>query len=224
MRLLGANVVAATAGQSTLKDASDSAFNAYVEQRDHALYAIGSAIGPHPFPLIVRDFQSVVGREAREQFLTVSGGALPEHVVACVAGGSNSLGIFAGFIDDPEVVLHAVEPLGKSGEPGQHAATLTFGQLGTLHGARSVVIQQEGHPAPVASVASGLVYPGIGPEIAMLHEEGRLRVAAVADDDVIACFFRIAKSEGIIPALESAHAVAFAIDLAHSSHRRNAFS
>lgn len=215
MRLLGARVVAATAGQSALKEASDSAFNAYVEQRDHALYAIGSAIGPHPFPMIVRDFQSVVGREARRQFLSLSGGALPDHVLACLAGGSNAMGIYAGFLDDPGVALHAVEPLGKSGEPGHHAATLSFGTPGTLHGAQSVVLQQEdGTPARVSSVASGLVYPGVGPEIAMLHGAGRLAVAAISDDEVIDTFFRITRSEGIIPALESAHALAFAIRLA----------
>jgi tryptophan synthase beta chain len=215
MRLLGAKVVAATAGQSALKEASDSAFKAYVEQRDHALYAIGSAIGPHPFPLIVRDFQSVVGREAREQFLGISGGVLPDHVVACVAGGSNAMGMYAGFLDDPEVVLHAVEPLGRSGALGRHAATLSFGTPGVLHGARSVVIQEEdGSPAQVSSVASGLVYPGVGPEIAMLHDSGRLRVTAIPDDDAISAFFRITKSEGIIPALESSHALAFAIKLA----------
>lgn len=215
MRLLGAKVIAATTGQSALKEASDSAFNAYVAQRDHALYAIGSAIGPHPFPLLVRDFQAVVGREAREQFLAISGGALPEHVVACLAGGSNAMGIYAGFVDNPGVALYAVEPLGKSSEVGQHAATLSFGTPGTLHGARSIVIQDEdGGPAQVSSVASGLVYPGVGPEIAMLHESGRLQVTAIDDDDVIRTFFRITKSEGIIPALESAHAIAFAIKLA----------
>ena len=218
MRLLGARVVAATAGQSALKEASDSAFNAYVEQREHALYAIGSAIGPHPFPMIVRDFQSVAGREARSQFLSLSGGALPDHVVACVAGGSNAMGMYSGFLDDPGVILHAVEPLGKSGEPGEHAATLSFGTPGTLHGARSVVLQQEdGAPAQVSSVASGLVYPGVGPEIAMLHEVGRLNVATICDEEVISTFFRITKSEGIIPALESSHALAFAIKLAARS-------
>jgi tryptophan synthase beta chain len=218
MRLLGARVVAATAGQSALKEASDSAFNAYVEQREHALYAIGSAIGPHPFPMIVRDFQSVVGREARSQFLSLSGGALPDHVVACVAGGSNAMGMYSGFLDDPGVILHAVEPLGKSGEPGEHAATLSFGTPGTLHGARSVVLQQEdGAPAQVSSVASGLVYPGVGPEIAMLHEVGRLNVATICDEEVISTFFRITKSEGIITALESSHALAFAIKLAARS-------
>ena len=218
MRLLGARVVAATAGQSALKEASDSAFHAYVEQREHALYAIGSAIGPHPFPMIVRDFQSIVGQEARRQYLSLTGGVLPNHVVACLAGGSNAMGIYSGFLDDPEVRLHAVEPLGNSGQPGQHAATLSFGSPGTLHGAQSVVLQQEdGAPAQVSSVASGLVYPGVGPEIAMLHDLGRIDVTAISDEEVIGTFFRMSRSEGIIPALESCHALAFAIKLAAQS-------
>lgn len=215
IELLGARVVAATAGQSALKEASDSAFNAFVAQHANALYAIGSAIGPHPFPMIVRDFQAVVGREAREQFLSLTDGNLPEHVVACVAGGSNAMGIYSGFLDDREVILHAVEPLGQSSVLGQHAATLSHGTPGTLHGARSVVLQQEdGTPANVSSIASGLVYPGIGPEIAMLHEMGRISVSAITNDEAINAFFRMAKFEGIIPALESAHALAFAFRLA----------
>jgi len=218
MRLLGARVVSATAGQSALKEASDSAFNAYVEQREHALYAIGSAIGPHPFPMIVRDFQAIVGQEARRQFLSLTGGALPDDVVACLAGGSNAMGIYAGFLDDPGVLLHAVEPLGAAGEPGRHAATLSFGSLGTLHGAQSIVLQQEeGVPAQVSSVASGLVYPGVGPEIAMLYDRGRISVTAISDDAVIDTFVRVSRSEGIIPALESCHALAFAIKLAAQS-------
>ena len=132
MKLLGAHVVPATSGQSALKDASDAACNAYAEQYETAIYAIGSAIGPHPFPLIVRDFQSVVGREAREQFLSITDGSLPEHVVACVAGGSNAMGMYSGFLDDSDVVLHAVEPLGKSDELGQHAATLSYGKPGNI--------------------------------------------------------------------------------------------
>lgn len=221
MRLLGAKVVAATAGQSALKEASDSAFNAYIQQRDRALYAIGSAIGPHPFPMLVRDFQAVMGKEAREQFLTINA-TLPDHVVACVAGGSNAMGMFSGFIDDPDVTLHAVEPLGTSGEFGQHAATLSFGAPGILHGAQSMLLQTEdGTPAPVRSVASGLVYPGVGPEIAMLHDSGRLSVATITDGEVIETFFRTSRYEGIIPALESAHALAFAIRLAADKPARS---
>lgn len=215
MRLLGARVVPATSGQSALKDASDSAFEAYIQQHDHALYAIGSAIGPHPFPLIVRDFQSVVGDEARKQFLEMTNGSLPDHVIACVAGGSNAMGMYSGFLDDPDVVLHAVEPLGKSSKLGQHAATLSYGQSGTLHGAQTLVLQQEdGVPAQVSSIASGAVYPGVGPEIAMLHSAGRIKASAISDEEVISTFLRIARVEGIIIALESAHALAFAMRLA----------
>ena len=213
MRLLGARVVPATAGQSALKDASDSAFNAYIAQHETSLYAIGSAIGPHPFPLLVRDFQSVVGQEARKQFIEMTGG-LPDHVVCCVAGGSNAMGMYSGFIDDRDVVLHAIEPLGKSDKLGEHAATLSYGKPGTLHGARTIVLQEDGVPAKVSSVASGAVYPGVGPEIAMLHHMGRIQAAAISDDEVIGTFLRLARVEGIIIALESAHALAFAIRLA----------
>ncbi|KPI36753.1 Tryptophan synthase beta chain 1 [Cyphellophora attinorum] len=221
MRLLGAKVVAAGAkedradGAGNLKDASDSAFQAYTAQAETSLYAIGSAIGPHPFPWLVREFQATVGVEAREQFLDMSGGVLPDHVVACVAGGSNALGMFTAFVDDEDVTLHAVEPLGTSSNAGQHAATLSFGRPGTLHGAQSIVIQNEDDsPAPVRSIASGLVYPGVGPEIAHLHHAGRIKVATITDDEVINTFFRMAKQEGIIVALESAHALAYAIKLA----------
>lgn len=215
MEILGARVVSASTGQSALKEASDSALDAYVQQREHALYAIGSAIGPHPFPMIVRDFQSVIGQEAREQFLDATDGSLPDHIVACAAGGSNAMGTFAAFIDDQDVVLHAVEPLGSSGNLGEHAATLSYGTPGTLHGAKSIVLQEDnGMPAQVSSVASGLVYPGIGPELAMLHDTKRISVSTIGDKEVIDTFFRMAKSEGIIVALESAHAIAWAMQLA----------
>ena len=215
MRLMGARIVSVGVGQSALKEASDSAFRAYAEQHEHALYAIGSAIGPHPFPMLVRDFQSVIGHEARDQFRRMTDGALPDHVLACLAGGSNAIGIFAGFLDDPAVALHAVEPRGSADELGKHAATLTFGRPGTLHGARSVVLQHDdGTVADVASAASGLVYPGVGPEIAMLHDAGRLAVVAVTDEDAIEAFFTMSRTEGIIPALESAHAMAYAEQLA----------
>ncbi|KAF7715449.1 Uncharacterized protein PECH_007129 [Penicillium ucsense] len=217
MRLLGARVVAANQGQSALKEASDSAFHAYVEQHETALYAIGSAIGPHPFPMIVRDFQSVVGQEARKQFLDMAQDEdrLPEHVVACVAGGSNAMGMFSSFVDDAEVTLHAVEPCGVSERLGEHAATLSYGRPGTLHGARSVVLQGEDDtPAQVSSIASGLAYPGVGPEMAMLHATGRISVAAVSNEEAVEAFYRMTRSEGVIPALESAHALAFAFQLA----------
>ena len=164
MKILGANVVPATHGLKTLKEAVDSAFEAYLSQLDTAMYAIGSVVGPHPFPLMVRDFQSVVGIEAREQYMEMTNGELPDHVVACVGGGSNAMGIFSGFIDD-EVELYAVEPLGKGTRLGDHAATLEYGKEGVLHGFKSILLQTEnGEPAPVHSIASGLDYPSVGPE------------------------------------------------------------
>lgn len=215
MRILGATVVAVERGQAALKEASDSAFESYLKQHADSLYAVGSAIGPHPFPLIVRDFQAVVGEEARQQFMEMTAGALPDHVVACVAGGSNALGIFAGFLDDAHVGLHGVEPLGRSSRLGEHAATLSFGREGMIHGARCIVLQNEdGTPAKVASVASGLVYPGVGPEVCMLHDNGRVSFSAVGDEEAVAAFHRLARAEGIIPALESAHAVAYSMQLA----------
>jgi tryptophan synthase beta chain len=216
MKILGAKVIAADHGQAALKEASDSALTAYLQQHQSALYAIGSAIGPHPFPLIVRDFQAVIGTEARSQFLEATG-ALPDHVVACVAGGSNALGMFAGFLDDPSVALHGVEPLGRSSQLGDHAATLSFGSEGILHGARCLLLQNEdGSPAKVSSIASGLVYPGVGPEICMLHENGRVSFSGIDDEAAADTFYQLARCEGIIPALESAHAVAFALRLAAS--------
>jgi tryptophan synthase beta chain len=215
MRILGAEVVPVAAGQGALKDASDSAYAAYAKQHRSALYAIGSAIGPHPFPLMVRDFQSVVGQEAREQFAEMADGALPDHVVACVAGGSNAMGIFTAFLDDAAIALHCVEPLGTSSQLGEHAATLTFGSEGTIHGARCLVLQDaDGAPANVASIASGLVYPGVGPEISMLVDSGRASAHTIDDEQALDAFFRLSRTEGIIPALESAHAIAYAVQLA----------
>ncbi|WP_456431479.1 tryptophan synthase subunit beta [Nitratifractor sp.] len=214
MKILGAQVVPATHGLRTLKEAVDSAFESYLSQLDTALYAIGSVVGPHPFPLMVRDFQSVVGIEAREQFMEMTDGDLPEHVVACVGGGSNAMGIFSGFIDDP-VELYAVEPLGKGTRLGDHAATLEYGQEGVLHGFKSILLQtEEGEPAPVHSIASGLDYPGVGPEQAYLRDIGRVNVRGATDEETVNAFYAISRYEGIIPALESAHAIAYAMQLA----------
>jgi len=213
MKILGAEVVPATHGLKTLKEAVDSAFESYVKQIDTALYAIGSVVGPHPFPMMVRDFQSVVGFEAKEQFMEMVG-FLPDNVVACVGGGSNAMGIFSGFIDD-EVELYAVEPLGKGTKLGEHAATLMYGDEGVIHGFNTIMLKdEEGNPAPVHSIASGLDYPGVGPEQAYLKETGRLNIAAITDEETIDAFFALSQYEGIIPALESAHAVAFAMKLA----------
>ncbi|NLZ55197.1 MAG: pyridoxal-phosphate dependent enzyme, partial [Clostridiaceae bacterium] len=176
---------------------------------------IGSVVGPHPFPLMVRDFQAVVGVEAREQFIGMTG-ELPDAVVACVGGGSNSMGIFSGFLNDP-VDLYGVEPLGRGSKMGDHAASLTYGEEGVMHGFNSIMLKDEsGEPAPVYSVASGLDYPSSGPEHAFLHDLGRVKYGTAGDDEAIDAFFELSRMEGIIPALESAHAVAYAKKLART--------
>lgn len=214
MKLLGATVVPVTFGQRSLKEAVDSAFNAYAKQLDTALYCIGTAAGPHPFPTLVRDFQSVIGREARAQMLELTG-RLPDHVVACVGGGSNAIGLFAGFLEDRSVKLYGVEPLGRGPQKGAHAATLTYGTEGVLHGSKSLVLQEEdGRASPVYSVASGLDYPGVGPEHAYLKSTGRAVYETVDDREALAAFYTLCKTDGIIPALESAHAVAYGVKLA----------
>ncbi|MDR2564672.1 MAG: tryptophan synthase subunit beta [Bifidobacteriaceae bacterium] len=216
MKILGAKVVPVSAGQRTLKEAVDSAFGAYLEDPVNTIYCIGSVVGPHPFPMMVRDFQAVVGIEAREQFQAMTGW-LPDHVVACVGGGSNAMGIFSAFIDDP-TELWGVEPLGVGKALGQHAASLTYGHDGDLHGFRSVLLENpDGTPAAVHSVASGLDYPSVGPEHAFLNKTlGRTHAVGATDDAAIAAFYQLSRLEGIIPALESAHAVAYAVELAKS--------
>ncbi|ODV88763.1 hypothetical protein CANCADRAFT_128469 [Tortispora caseinolytica NRRL Y-17796] len=216
MEILGAKVIPATEGLQTLKEAVDKAFMAYLEDPENILYCIGSVVGPHPFPYMVREFQKIVGIEAREQFLDLLG-ELPDHVVACCGGGSNAMGIFSGFIDDPTVKLHAVEPLGKgTNELGDHAASISHGTDGVMHGFKSIMLHnKDGEPAPVHSIASGLDYPSVGPEHAYLATEGRTEKGAGATDQETAeAFFTLSRFEGIIPALESAHAVAYAIKLA----------
>ncbi|SDJ05329.1 tryptophan synthase subunit beta [Aliiruegeria lutimaris] len=212
MKLLGATVVPVGFGGRSLKEAVDSAFQSYVAQADTALFAIGSVVGPHPFPKMVRDFQSIVGIEAREQFAEMTGGQLPDMVAACVGGGSNAMGLFAGFIDEDGVDLYGVEPLGTSSKLGEHAATITFGHDGDIHGFRTLVLtDEEGEPAPVHTIASGLDYPGVGPEHAHLHKTGRVSYVAANDKEALDAFYKLSRLEGIIPALESAHAVAFAL-------------
>lgn len=211
MKLLGAQVVPVSFGGRSLKEAVDSAFQSYLQQVDHALFAIGSVVGPHPFPLMVRDFQSVIGIEAREQFLELVG-ELPDQVGACVGGGSNAMGLFSAFLDDEEVVLNGVEPLGKGREPGQHSATMTFGKPGMIHGFKCLLLaDEEGNPSPVHSVASGLDYPGVGPEHSWLKTIGRVNYHAISDEETLEAFYKLSRLEGIIPALESAHAVAWAM-------------
>ena len=214
MKLLGANVVPVGFGGRSLKEAVDSCFQAYVAQADTALFAIGSVVGPHPFPMMVRDFQHVVGIESREQFLEMTG-RLPDMVAACVGGGSNAMGMFAGFIDDEEVALYGVEPLGTSSNLGDHAATISFGEDGDIHGFRTLVLKDaEGNPAPVHTVASGLDYPGVGPEHSWLKDSGRVDYVPILDTEALEAFQVCTKLEGIIPALESAHAIAQAMKVA----------
>lgn len=216
MKILGANVIPVTHGLQTLKEAVDAAFNAYLREYQDAIYCIGSVVGPHPFPMLVRDFQHVIGAEAREQFLSMTG-ILPDHVVACVGGGSNAMGIFSGFLADKYVRLYGVEPLGRGTELGDHAASLSYGTAGTMHGFKTVMLKDEnGDPAPVYSIASGLDYPGSGPEHCLLRDIGRVKYDTIGDDEAIDAFFTLARKEGIIPALESSHAVAYAIKLAKS--------
>lgn len=213
MKILGANVVEVTEGLQTLKEAVDAAFAAYSREYKDAIYCIGSVLGPHPFPLMVRDFQSVVGIEAREQFVEMTG-ELPDAVVACVGGGSNSMGMFAGFLNDP-VDIYGVEPFGRGFALGDHAASLKFGTEGIMHGFNSIMLKDEnGEPAPVYSVASGLDYPSSGPEHAFLRDIGRVKYDGVTDDETIDAFFKLSRLEGIIPAIESSHAVAYAMKLA----------
>ena len=216
MQILGAKVVPATHGLKTLKEAVDSAFEAYLGDTENQMFAIGSVVGPHPFPKMVRDFQSVVGIEAREQFLEMTG-KLPDHAVACVGGGSNAMGLFSGFIDDP-VQLHGVEPMGRGEKLGDHAATLTYGEEGVMHGFNSIMLKDaEGNPAPVHSIGSGIDYPSVGPEHAYLREIGRTVVGTCNDEDSVDAFYKLSQLEGIIPALESAHAVAYAMKLAKAN-------
>ncbi|HEX5329201.1 tryptophan synthase subunit beta [Sulfuricurvum sp.] len=214
MKILGAKVVPATHGLKTLKEAVDSAFDAYVQDPETAIYCIGSVVGPHPFPMMVRDFQSVIGFESKEQFMEHEG-KLPDNVVACVGGGSNAMGLFSAFIDEPSVKLYGVEPLGKGEKLGDHAATLTYGEEGIMHGFNSIMLKDaEGNPAPVHSIGSGIDYPSVGPEHAYLKEIGRSNVGLCNDDEAVEAFYALSQLEGIIPALESAHAVAFAMKLA----------
>ncbi len=213
MKILGANVIEVTHGLQTLKEAVDAAFEAYSKEYKTAIYCIGSVLGPHPFPLMVRDFQSIVGTEAREQFVEMTG-ELPDAVVACVGGGSNAAGMFAGFLNYP-VDIYGVEPLGRGEKLGDHAASLKYGTEGIMHGFNSIMLKDaNGEPAPVYSVASGLDYPSSGPEHAFLRDLGRVKYDVVNDDEAIDAFFKLSRLEGIIPAIESSHAVAYAMKLA----------
>ena len=214
MQLLGAKVVPVTHGLKTLKEAVDSAFEAYLKDPENSIYCIGSVVGPHPFPMLVRDFQHVIGVESREQFLEMTG-ELPDEVCACVGGGSNAMGMFSGFLDDDGVRLTGVEPSGRSLKMGDHAASLSYGTPGILHGFKTYLLQNEkGEPAPVYSISSGLDYPGSGPEHCMLKDMGRIQYTVASDKECLEAFYTLCRLEGIIPALESAHAVAYAMKAA----------
>lgn len=213
MEMLGANVISVSEGNKTLKEAVDAAFEAYKREYKDAIYCIGTVVGPHPFPLMVRDFQAIVGQEALEQFSDMTG-LLPDTVCACIGGGSNSIGIFSSFLNQP-VNLVGVEPMGRSKNVGDNAATMEFGKEGILHGFKSIVqMDDDGEASPVYSIASGLDYPGIGPEHAYLRDTGRVAYDYITDDEAVSAFYLLSRLEGIIPALESAHAVAYAIKYA----------
>jgi tryptophan synthase beta chain len=214
MRLLGAKVRAVDSGSKTLKDAINEAFRDWVTYVDSTYYLIGSTMGAHPYPMLVRDFQSVIGREAREQILAAEG-RLPDVLVACVGGGSNAMGLFHPFIDDEGVAMVGVEAAGKGLDAGAHSASISRGTTGVLHGKKSFLLQDElGQIKEAHSVAPGLDYPGVGPEHAWLADSGRASYVAVTDDEAIAALQLLSRTEGVIPALESAHAVAHAIDIA----------
>jgi len=214
MKLLGAEVIPVTSGTATLKDAMNEALRDWVTNVMDTFYIIGTAAGPHPYPMLVRDFQSVIGREAREQMLDREG-RLPDSLVACIGGGSNAIGLFHPFLDDPGVAMYGVEAAGKGLETGLHAASIAGGQPGVLHGNRTYLLQNEdGQITDAHSISAGLDYPGIGPEHAWLHEAGRVNYVSATDDEALAAFQLCTKLEGIIPALEPAHALAYVAKLA----------
>lgn len=218
MKILGAKVVPVTHGLKTLKEAVDSAFDSYAKNYKDSIYCIGSALGPHPFPLMVRDFQSVVGYEAKDQFKEMTG-HMPDEVVACVGGGSNSIGMFIPFLDEC-VDITGVEPLGRGEKLGDHAASMKFGEKGVMHGFESIMLKDDkGEPAPVYSIASGLDYPSVGPEHAFLRDLKRVNYDVISDEEAMEAFFKLSRLEGIIPAIESSHAVAYAMKKAKEKNR-----
>ncbi|MHB9140163.1 MAG: tryptophan synthase subunit beta, partial [Victivallaceae bacterium] len=216
MLTLGAKVTPVNSGSSTLKDAMNEALRNWIATVENTFYVIGTVAGPHPYPEMVRDFQSVIGKEAREQILTKTG-RLPDEVIACVGGGSNAMGIFAGFLEDKAVKLIGVEAGGKGIDTAYHAASINGGRVGVLHGSKSYLLQDKhGQIIPTHSVSAGLDYPGVGPEHAFLHDAGRAEYTVINDKEAIEAFDLLSRLEGIIPALESSHAIAEAVRRAPS--------
>ncbi|MCY6371934.1 tryptophan synthase subunit beta [Clostridium ganghwense] len=214
MELLGAKVVPVKHGMKTLKEAVDEALKDLMENYEHTYYMLGSAVGPDPYPAMVNYFQSIIGTEAKEQVLEAEG-ILPDYLVAAVGGGSNSIGLFAPFYDNEEVKFIGVEPAGKGIETGMHAATLSLGKPGILHGFKSYVLQdKKGEPLPVYSISAGLDYPGVGPEHSFYKDTKRAKYVSITDEEALIAFEELSRTEGIIPALESSHAVAYATKLA----------
>lgn len=221
MNLLGANVVPVTMGTATLKDAVDAALEDFVKNSENTFYLLGSAVGPHPYPTMVREFQSIIGKEARNQILNAEG-RLPDYVVACVGGGSNAIGLFAPFIGDKDVKIIGVEPAGKGLNTNDHAASICKGKVGVIHGFKCYTLQDEnGEPLPVYSAAAGLDYPGVGPEHSYLYDTKRASYVGITDKEALDAFVTLSQTEGIIPALESAHAAAYAIKLAKTLPKDN---
>ena len=219
MKILGAEVVPVAAGTATLKDAMNEAMRAWVASVRDTFYVIGTTAGPHPYPVMVRDFQSVIGREARRQILRKEG-RLPDSLIACIGGGSNALGLFFPFLADSSVELTGVEAAGKGLDTGLHAASITAGRVGVLHGNKTYLLQDEhGQIRDAYAIAAGLDYPGVGPEHAWLHDTGRARYVSVTDEEAVEAFMTLSRQEGIIPALESAHAVAHAMKTAPAMAR-----
>lgn len=219
MKLLGAEVIPVTSGRSTLKDAMNEALRDWVTNVDSTFYIIGTAAGPHPYPELVRDFQSVIGHEAKVQMMDAEG-RLPDTIMACIGGGSNAIGLFHPFLDDTDVEIIGVEAAGKGVETGAHAASLAGGRPGVLHGNRTYLLQtDDGQIQEAHSISAGLDYPGIGPEHAWLHETGRVKYVSATDSEALEMFQLCAKLEGIIPALEPSHALARAIDRAQEMDR-----
>ncbi|QDV18499.1 Tryptophan synthase beta chain [Gimesia panareensis] len=218
MKMMGAEVRGVSSGSKTLRDAVNEAMRDWMSSVETTHYIIGSVIGPHPFPMMVRDFQSVIGKEAREQCLAQTG-KLPDHVIACVGGGSNSAGMFYPFIDDEGVKLTGVEAGGRGPEPGEHASTLSYGAKGVLHGSFGYVLQDDdGQTMDVHSISAGLDYPGVGPEHSYWKDSGRVNYTAITDDEALEGFQTMARLEGIIPAIESSHAIAYAVKAARQAN------